>query len=161
MDDDQSIWNELSIMREQIDNLYNSMFSKDPFFNNTQLIKTGENTTLKLNNYKKPITNIHETDNELIVELEIPGMHKEDIDVQINNNSIEIRAEQKQEQTAEDEKKHTKTYETSYTGFYRSFNLPRNVNSQGAQAEYENGVLKIKMPKIELKENKTKHLEIK
>jgi HSP20 family protein len=89
---------------------------------------------------------VKEDDQTYNVRAEIPGVKKEDISVDINGNQVSLRAEVKQEK---EEKKGEKVIysERSYGMVSRSFGLPTEVDSQGAKAEYKDGVLCLSLPK--------------
>jgi HSP20 family protein len=89
---------------------------------------------------------VKETDKAFTVHAEIPGVKKEDIQVDIDGNIISIRAERKQEK---EEKKGEKVIysERSYGMASRSLTLPSDVDSQGASASYKDGVLDLTLPK--------------
>jgi HSP20 family protein len=89
---------------------------------------------------------VKETDKAFTVHAEIPGVKKEDIQVDIDGNILLIRAERKQEK---EEKKGEKVIysERSYGMASRSLTLPADVDSQGASASYKDGVLDLTLPK--------------
>ncbi|MDQ7055352.1 MAG: Hsp20/alpha crystallin family protein [Persephonella sp.] len=100
-----------------------------------------------------PRVDIYEKDNKLIIEAEIPGAKKEDVEVKIKDNAVVIRGEVKKE---EEEKE--KTYyrsERFYGVFERVIPLPVEVKTEEAKATFENGILKVEIPKaVEEKEVK-------
>jgi HSP20 family protein len=89
---------------------------------------------------------VKENDKSFTVHAEIPGMKKEDIQVDIDGNIVSIRAERKQEK---EEKKGEKVIysERSYGMASRSLTLPGDVDTQGAVANYKDGVLDLTLPK--------------
>jgi HSP20 family protein len=89
---------------------------------------------------------VKENDKAFTVHAEIPGVKKEDIQVDIDGNIISIRAERKQEK---EEKKGEKVIysERSYGMASRSLTLPSDVDTQGASASYKDGVLDLTLPK--------------
>lgn len=96
-------------------------------------------------NYLMPAVNIHETNEGFHVELNAPGLNKEDFKINIDNNILTVAFE-KNEETE------NKTYKTirrefSYKSFKRSFTLDENVNADNIQAKYDNGILKLFLPK--------------
>ncbi|WP_029523217.1 Hsp20/alpha crystallin family protein [Persephonella sp. KM09-Lau-8] len=100
-----------------------------------------------------PRVDVYEKDNKLIIEAEIPGAKKEDVEVKIKDNAVVIKGEVKREEEEKD-----KTYyrtERFYGVFERVIPLPVEVKAEEAKASFENGVLKIEIPKaIEEKEVK-------
>ena len=92
-----------------------------------------------------PPVNILETDRSFEVELSAPGKTKEDFNIEIDNDLLTISSEQKTENTTE-QGKFTRR-EFSHSSFKRSFTLPEIVNTEDIKAAYENGILKISLPK--------------
>ncbi len=90
--------------------------------------------------------NIHETTDGYHVELNVPGRNKEDFKVSIDNNLLTIAFEQKE---AESKDYKTLRREFSFKSFKRSFTLDEKVNAEAIQAKYENGILKLYLPKKE------------
>jgi HSP20 family protein len=89
---------------------------------------------------------VKESDKEFVVQAEIPGVKKEDIQLEIDGDVVSIRAEAKKEK---EEKKDEKLVysERSYGMASRSFTLPHAVDEKAAKAEYREGVLKLTLPK--------------
>lgn len=89
---------------------------------------------------------VKETERDFIVLAEIPGVGKEDIAVDIDGDTVSLRAEVKRET---DEKTGDRTIysERSYGYVARSFSLPAEVNDAAVRAEYQNGVLRLTLPK--------------
>jgi len=109
--------------------------------------------------WREPLADIKETPEEVIVEIELPGMNKDDIQLKATEDYLEVKAEAKK---LIDEK-HEGFYrkERSYRGFYRKILLPTKVKPEDARAKYENGVLTIVLPKKEPeKEKKVKEIRV-
>jgi len=89
---------------------------------------------------------VKEDDKAFSVQAEVPGVKKEDIQVEIEGNQVSLRAEVKKEK---EEKKGEKVVysERSYGMVGRSFTLPVEVDAKGAKAEYKDGVLSLTLPK--------------
>ena len=113
----------------------------------------------EIQKYRKPLTDIWETDDNVIAKLELPGIEKEDIDINVTEDSLEVKVEKEKEE--KEEKPGFYRKERSYKGFYRCFSLPQNLESERAEAIYKNGVLEIKIPKSGDEKQKTKKIEIK
>jgi HSP20 family protein len=94
-----------------------------------------------------PPVNIKETDNAYTVELMAAGLKKEDFNIELDNELLTISSEVKTENNTE-EGKFTKR-EFSYSSFKRSFTLPETVKGEDITASYENGILRIALPKKE------------
>jgi HSP20 family protein len=98
-----------------------------------------------------PLVNIHESENEFEIELAIPGLQKENIKITIEDKTLKISTEYTKESNSEENKLNIKYIkkEFDYTAFERSFKLPITVDSDKIEAGYDNGVLKLTLPKKE------------
>jgi HSP20 family protein len=94
-----------------------------------------------------PSVDIYENKDQIVLEAELPGMKQEDFDLSIENNVITLRGERRFEKSDESDNYHR--VERSYGAFTRSFTLPQTVSGEEAQAEYNNGVLRVTLPKRE------------
>ncbi len=94
-----------------------------------------------------PAVDIHETENELVVRADIPGLEEKDLDVRIENNMLTIRGERQTDKSVSGD--NYLRVERVYGSFSRSFSLPSTVNPDGIKAEYKNGVLTVRVPKRE------------
>lgn len=103
-----------------------------------------------------PSVDIYENKDEIVLEAELPGMRREDFELSIENNVITLRGERQFEKRDEADNYHR--VERSYGSFTRSFTLPQTVSSEGATAEYRNGVLRVALPKRE--ETKARRIEV-
>ena len=92
-----------------------------------------------------PPVDVFEDENSIQVRLEVPGIDEKDIDIRLENNVLTVRGERKFEKEEKEENFHR--IERRYGSFTRSFTLPATVNSEDVQADYEKGVLKIRLPK--------------
>ncbi len=109
---------------------------------------------------KVPAVNITEDKKEYLVSLAVPGMKKDDFKIDIDGNMLTISSE-KEETREETEKKFTRK-EYSYSSFSRSFTIPEEINMEKIEARYEDGVLKIALPrKEEVKKLSPKHIAVK
>jgi HSP20 family protein len=90
---------------------------------------------------------IHETDSKFVISVELPGMKKKDIALEVKDNTLSVRGERRQEKESSEEGVHR--VERACGTFYRAFSLPANVNSSEVKAHYEDGVLEITLPKEE------------
>jgi HSP20 family protein len=106
-----------------------------------------------------PAVNVIESKDGFILELAAPGMDKNDFRLKMEHNILSITG-QKENNKEENDSKYTRK-EFSYCSFERSFTLPNTVNSENINASYENGVLKISLPKKEeAKEKPVKEISI-
>ena len=105
-------------------------------------------------------TDIKDNGNEYLLEADLPGFKKEDIDVNLENNYLTIKAERKVENEEKDKKGRYIRCERSYGSFVISFDVS-DVDTDKITASYEDGVLKLNMPKKENALPTAKKLEIK
>lgn len=92
-----------------------------------------------------PNVELRDTDKALLLRAEIPGIKAEDLNVEVNDNSVCISGESRQEKR--EEKENLFHSEFQYGSFYRRIALPAGVKADEAQAEYKNGILELTMPK--------------
>ena len=88
---------------------------------------------------------MEETDKDVLVRLELPGMEKDDCQITIEGNMLHLSGEKRFEREAHDSTYHL--MERAYGAFERSIPLPRNVNVEQAEASFKNGVLTVRLPK--------------
>jgi HSP20 family protein len=104
-----------------------------------------------------PTIDVSETDNEVDVKMDLPGMKAEEIDIQVHNNVLTIKGERKEEKEEKDRTFHR--IERRSGSFARSIALPSLVDENKIDANYKDGVLRISMPKT--KEAKAKKIAVK
>ena len=105
----------------------------------------------------RPSTEIKETGHSFDVLLAIPGIKKDEVNIELNNGVLEISGERKNEKKEENEKFHLS--EISYGKFTRRFQLPDNVDLEKIDATANDGILKVSIPKRE--ETKPKQISVK
>jgi HSP20 family protein len=106
-----------------------------------------------------PSTDISESDDSVAVEIELPGMSEDDIDISLSGDAMTIRGEKKLEH--EEKRKGVYMSERSYGAFYRTIPLPPDVDTDKADATFKNGVLTVKLPKSEEAKAKVKRIPVK
>jgi len=94
-----------------------------------------------------PPVNIHETADAFHMEVSAPGLNKEDFKINLEKGLLTISYEKKSEAEQKDYKTHRREF--SVSSFKRSFTVEDKINEEGIQAKYENGVLKLLLPKKE------------
>lgn len=104
-----------------------------------------------------PPVDVAETKNEIVVNVEIPGMDPKEFDISLSAGTLTIKGEKKQEKAEKEENYHL--VEQRYGTFTRSIPLPQAVESEKISAAYRNGILKIILPKSE--EAKKREIKIK
>ncbi|TRZ42778.1 Hsp20/alpha crystallin family protein [Robertkochia solimangrovi] len=100
-------------------------------------------------NKNVPAVNIKERDGGFELELAAPGLKKENFNIEVDKNLLTISSEVKKENEANSEDGKYSRKEFSFSSFSRSFTLPETVNSDKINASYEDGVLKLDIPKKE------------
>jgi HSP20 family protein len=92
-----------------------------------------------------PPVDIYEDEHKIVLKLEVPGLKQEDLDIQLENNTLTVRGERKFEKEEKEENFHR--IERRYGSFFRSFTVPTTVNSEGVKASYDAGVLRVELEK--------------
>ncbi|HWL40632.1 MAG TPA: Hsp20/alpha crystallin family protein [Gemmatimonadaceae bacterium] len=117
-------------LRREIDRLFEDTFTRD-----------GNGWT--------PAVDVQETESDLRVELELPGIRPEDVEITAENGVLTIRGEKRSERK-EGEQARYHIVERSYGSFMRTFQLPQGVDEEQIAAEFENGILCLRIPKAAL-----------
>jgi len=94
-----------------------------------------------------PRVDVNESEKEIIIEAELPGISKEDVKVEVKNNTLTISGERKQEKKTE--KNNFYRIERHYGKFERSFGLPETVQTDKVNAKFKDGILTLTLPKSE------------
>jgi HSP20 family protein len=126
---------ELGRFRQEMDNLFERFFEGFP--------RLGLTRRMGLT----PSIDLSETKDNIVVKAELPGIDRKDIDISLYGNVLSIKGEKKQEKVDEGEDFHR--IERSYGTFSRNVSLPCEVEEKKITATYEQGVLKIRLPKCE------------
>jgi len=106
-----------------------------------------------------PVVNTREGEFAYHVELDLPGIKKEDINVDVNDNVLTISGERKLKEEAKEEDYYK--VESLYGKFSRSFTLPEKIDVENIHAESSDGVLEVIIPKLKEEDTKPKKIEIK
>lgn len=130
------------------DNL-NRFFHDDPFFSGGQ------------SGLSKVPVNLRETDKTYEMELVAPGLKKEDFSIQVSNDSLTISFEQKQENTEGKQEEGWIRREFRSQSFSRSFHLDDTVDVNRIEADYQNGILHLCLPKKENAQKISRNIEVK
>ena len=94
-----------------------------------------------------PSTDVTETDKEIEITAELPGLEEKDVQINLSDNLLTIRGEKKQQAEVKGERVHR--YERSFGAFERTFALPSTVDPERIAADYDNGILTVSIPKAE------------
>lgn len=92
-----------------------------------------------------PRINVAETDHEVTVSAELPGLEEKDVELELTKESLILRGEKKTEK--EEDKKNYHYQERSFGAFYREIVLPDGIDTEKAKATFKKGVLEVKLPK--------------
>lgn len=131
-----SPWREMMSMRENIDRFFD-----EPMF-----------PARAASSVFNPAVSIRETEKEMVIEADLPGVKEEDVDVEIEDDKVVIKGERKhQEETKREDYYHM---ESSYGAFSRVIGLPNYVNADKATAEVKDGILEVRIPKVEQRQPK-------
>jgi HSP20 family protein len=103
-----------------------------------------------------PACDISEADEHYLMSLDLPGIKKDEINIEVNNNILTVSGERKRESASDKQK--VQRFEKSYGFFKRSFTLPTSVDADKVEARYEDGVLELYLPKTQAA--KPRHIEI-
>ena len=103
-----------------------------------------------------PAVDMYENDQALILKAELPGFSKDDVHVELKDNLLTLKGERKRELDVKDAQYHR--VERAYGAFQRSFMLPVSVDAEKAEATFKDGVLELKLPKVE--EAKPKRISV-
>jgi len=136
-----SFWREnpftfMNRLSSEMDRMFETFGRKGGFFG-TRFGRSGDSGW-------SPEIEVYERDNQLIVSADLPGMKKDDIHLEINDDALIIQGERRHEFTDTQEGYHRS--ERSYGSFYRTIPLPEGVDSEKMQASFQDGVLKVSMP---------------
>ena len=137
--------NSLQRKGDDFENMVNSFFNDD-FFSSLGVLKNNFSVDLK------------EDDNDYIIEADLPGVDKKDIEISYKNGYLNIAA--KRNNHVEEKKDNYVRQERSYGEFKRSFYID-NVEEEKINANFDNGVLKVTLPKLNKETNETRKIEIK
>lgn len=121
-------------LRREIDRLFEDTFTRD-----------GSSWT--------PPVDIRESGNDLRIDLELAGLKPEDVEITAENGVLSIRGEKRNERKEGDDSRYH-LVERTYGGFLRTFTLPQGVDENQIQAEFDNGLLSIRIPKAALPQPK-------
>jgi HSP20 family protein len=140
----------LEEMEQRLQDLFRKPFPLQPSF--WPRLRTSEIEEVS------PKVDIYDEADSFVIKAEIPGINKEDVEVNLTEDMITISGEKKREE--EVEKKGYYRMERSYGSFARSFRLPEEIESDKAKATFKDGVLEVRVPKTEEARKKEKKVSI-
>jgi HSP20 family protein len=133
---------ETMTLRDAMDRLFDDAFTR-PF----SLIREGGST------WSSPAIDMYQTDNEVVVKATLPGIKAEEVQINVTGDILTIKGEVKHEEEKKDKSWHIR--EQRWGSFERSVMLPTGVISDRAKAEFQDGILTIRLPKSEEVKPKT------
>ncbi|MFZ1131681.1 MAG: Hsp20/alpha crystallin family protein [Terriglobales bacterium] len=104
----------------------------------------GQDESLSTSAFAPPV-DVYEDEHNVTLKIEVPGIDEKDIDVRIENNTLTVHGERKFEK--EEKEENYRRVERQYGSFTRTFTLPNTVDQESVQADYDKGVLKVKLAK--------------
>ncbi len=136
---------ELRRMQERMSRIFNEL---EPLFGERRALPAERGWIMP---YEEPYTlepfaDVRETEKEVIVTVDVPGVDKKDINIEVRGDILEISAEKKLEEV--EERRGYIRRERAYNRFYKSMRLPAEVDETKAEASLNNGVLEIRLPKV-------------
>jgi HSP20 family protein len=106
--------------------------------------ESGHEEALSTGAFAPPV-DVYEDEHNVTLKIEVPGIDEKDIDVRIENNTLTVHGERKFEK--EEKEENYRRVERQYGSFTRTFTLPSTIETESASANYDKGVLKIKLAK--------------
>jgi HSP20 family protein len=142
-----------------VPSLFQDFFSNNPLFKRDLFDFDMDMPPSRLG-INVPTANITENPKEYLVELAAPGLDRKDFNIEFEDQTLKISAEKETEEKEEKDQYSRKEY--SFNSFMRSFYIPQAIKDDKIEAKYENGVLRITMPKQKETDAKATHkIEVK
>jgi HSP20 family protein len=123
---------ELNTLQERVNRLFHDSFSE------------GRDESLTTSTFA-PAVDVYEDEHSITLKIDVPGIDEKDIDVRVENRTLTVTGERKFEK--EEKEENYRRVERQYGSFSRTFTLPTTVDTESVSADYEKGVLKIKLTK--------------
>ena len=124
---------EFSTLQDRVNRIFRESYSPE-----------GPGDALTTANFAPPV-DVYEDEHNITLKIEVPGIDEKDIDVSIENNTLTVRGERTLEK--EEKEENFQRVERQYGSFTRSFTLPNSVDPEQVSADYNKGVLKIRIAK--------------
>src|SRR5580692_4037516 len=124
---------EFSTLQDRMNRLFRESYSGE-----------GRDEALTTSSFAPPV-DVYEDEHKVTLKIEVPGIDEKDIDVRVENNTLTVHGERKIEK--EEKEENYRRVERQYGSFTRTFTLPQTVDSENVSANYDKGVLKIKLAK--------------
>lgn len=131
-------WTTGELLRDQINRIFDHALTRQS--------ASGEGSEEVSTRTWSPLVDVSEGSDALILEVELPGIDRNEVNITVENNSLSIRGERRFEKSEDD---NYVRIERAYGPFSRSFTLPSNYNTDAVEANYADGVLTVRVPKAE------------
>jgi HSP20 family protein len=139
---------------DQVRGLDNPLNQLDRLFQSSLLNPDADFSAVETSQWV-PAVDIREEDQQFVVQADVPGVDPNDIEVTLENNTLTIRGERKEEKEAStDDTSGARRIERAYGAFYRRFTLPDTADAESVKARNDQGVLRIEIGKKEAAQSK-------
>ena len=109
--------------------------------------RPSEDDVMRRGTWLPPVDICENADHEIVVNIELPDMKREDFEITVDTGTLMLRGEKRMDASIKEENYHR--IERAYGGFSRSFSIPATVDEEKIRADYRDGILKIALPKKE------------
>lgn len=140
--------NSISEFKKEVDALFNNFFGS----------KWASPLSTDFKDFS-PAFDVKETEEEILVTAELPGVEQSDIEISLMGNILVVKGEKKEEREEKGENRHT--IERAYGSFSRSLTIPCDILEEKVEATFSNGVLQLKLPKAQHEKKSMRKIEIK
>ncbi len=148
----KTVWDEMRQMQSELNKHFNNFFKDDTLRDTPLLEATDGKSSFLPSSYSRPLADLVEHEDKFVAVIELPGIRKDDIDINVTSDGISITAERMMNV---DEKRGTRrVIERSYKGFNRYFSFPTGVDKDRITASYRDGLLELSIPKKEEEKGK-------
>ncbi len=151
-------FDEINRMHEEMDKIFSRYIWDTPA--HRPLIGHKGSDIVPSKGTRTPRCHLQETESQMVATFELPGVSKGDIELIVDDDHMELKVESKQEKEQKDKDKKSYSYMSQSTSFQRYVSLPKEVDSDKAKAEYQNGVLRVEVPKKHKTNTKGKRVDI-
>jgi len=108
----------------------------------------------------EPRFEVSETDDEIRIKAELPGMDRDDVEILLDENVLTIRGEKREERQDRDKKRNVYVSEMTYGTFQRSIPLPSGIDRDKVAADFKRGVLTLRLPRTEDAASRRRRIEV-
>lgn len=150
-------WQSLTALREDIDRIIENAATSWPWVGHPFDVRPWTHLSASLG-LTSPASDVVETDKNYLISIELPGIAREDIEVDLSGEMLSVRAEKSEEHTEEKEK--YRWSERRYGSIERSFRLPKGVDDTKIKASHTDGVLRLTLPKTKKAKKKQRKVDV-